>query len=341
MKHAHLLAGSLLAAFSLSSGVTQLHAAEPPHVVTSLKPLELLVRAVATDTTRVTTLVPAGASPHTYQIRPSERKALETADLIFWVGPEMETFLDRLLSGADFSGRTVALAPGANEDAPGDGHNEPSQGHDSHGEHEEHSEHRDKGDHEEHGKAGDEWDADDHHHGHGEDPHIWLDPALAFGMAEKIHAHLTELPDADVGALDRNLESFRSALEETEERILQQLKQVKNISIFTYHDAFGRFAEHYGLSVAGVMTPSPERSPGARHLAEIQEQLAGANAPCLLTEPQFSRKWWRSITEKVELTMSTWDPLASDITPDAQGYLRFQQSLADAVLKCLPEQTQQ
>ncbi|WP_404361902.1 zinc ABC transporter substrate-binding protein [Marinobacter sp.] len=307
MKHAHILAGSLLAAFSLSSGVAQLHAAEPPHVVTSLKPLELLVRAVATDTTRVTTLVPSGASPHTYQIRPSERKALETADLIFWVGPDMETFLDRLLSGADFSGRTVAFAPDTKEDEAGDRHDE-------------------------HGT--------DHDHGHGEDPHIWLDPALALGMAEQIHAHLSELPDAEVNTLDSNLERFRSNLGKKEKSIRQQLKPLKDISIFTYHDAFGRFAEHYGLSVAGVMTHSPERPPGARHLAEIQAQLAGANKPCLLTEPQFSRKWWRSITENLELTMSTWDPLATDITPDAQGYLRFQQALADAALKCLPEQTQ-
>ncbi|WP_152206977.1 zinc ABC transporter substrate-binding protein [Marinobacter changyiensis] len=317
MKYHRIRATSLFLGLALLTGLSH---AEPINVVTSIKPLELLVRAVATEGTNVTTLVPAGSSPHTYHMRPSERRAMDEADLIFWVGPDMETFLTRILGGEDFEHRThalSALAPSATTEVPHPNEHE--------GKDDAHQEEQDTdGDH------------DGHEHGDGEDPHIWLDPALAMQMAATIHDRLAEQPGADKSQLKQNLDAFRQALGTREDAIRQQLKAAEGISLFTYHDAFGRFAAHYGLAIAGVLTPSPERSPGARHVAEVQNTLKASSQPCLLIEPQFDRDWWRAITEGVEARLSTWDPLASDITADADGYLNFQQQLADAVMACLP-----
>ena len=118
-----------LSALMLGSGPT--FGADNPLVVTSLKPLELLVRAVAHDQVAVTTLVPAGSSPHTYQLRPSQRQDLEDAERVFWVGPDMETFLTRLLSGPDLRDRAVALAPDDSDHAHGKAnhHGHDDQGH--------------------------------------------------------------------------------------------------------------------------------------------------------------------------------------------------------------------
>jgi zinc transport system substrate-binding protein len=112
---------------------------------------------------------------------------------------------------------------------------------------------------------------------------------------------------------------------------------VHDISLFSYHSAFERFAEHYNLHLDGVLTLNPELSPGARHIAEVQNKLEQATQPCLLTEPQFDRQWWRAITEGMNVTFSTWDPLATDIESNQQGYINFQNSIAEAVLKCSPE----
>lgn len=275
------------------------------HILASIKPLELLVRAVATEDMLTSTLVPAGSSPHNYSMTPSKRRALQSADVIFWVGPDMETFLSRLLTGNEFGARSVALMA-------------PSEGHDSHEEsHDEHS--------------------DGHDHGDGEDPHIWVDPHMAVTMAESIRDTLAGLDGADKPALDRNLEAFRVAIAQKEQQIRTQLAPLKGTSLFAYHSAFTRFSEHYNLNVEGVLTLNPDLSPGARHIAEVQDSLRRANRPCLLTEPQFNRQWWRSITEGLDVTFSTWDPLATDIAVTASGYVAFQQSIADAVLKCLPE----
>ncbi|WP_375176978.1 zinc ABC transporter substrate-binding protein [Marinobacter mobilis] len=289
-------------------------------VVTSIKPLELLTRAIVTDNTQVTSLVPAGASPHTYQMRPSQRRTLETADRIFWVGPDMETFLVRLLSSSEFEGRQVALMP---EEHRTGGDTDEEDNHDDHDRHEEEADHHDA-----------------HDHSDGEDPHIWLDPQLALAMTHTIRNQLAQLPEANADALDNNLTRFEHQLEATEQDIRQKLQAAKGISLFTYHDAFRRFAEHYDLTIAGVLTLNPERPPGARHMAELQDQLRNSPSPCLLTEPQFNRQWWHSITQGIDIRLATWDPLASDIEANASGYLLFQQSMADAVLACLPEQAQ-
>lgn len=276
-------------------------------ILTAIKPLELLVRAIATEDMQVSTLVPPGASPHNYSMTPSKRRELEDSDVIFWVGPKMETFLNRLLTGSEFGGRSIMLM-----------------------EHDEDSEHADSADsHDEH--------SHEHDHGDGEDPHIWVDPHMALTMAETIRDTLAQRNMADKPALDANLEAFRASLTAKEQQIRTQLEPLRDTSLFAYHSALTRFAEHYNLNIEGVLTLNPELSPGARHIAQVQSSLRNANHACLLTEPQFNRQWWRSITTGLDVTFSTWDPLATDITTNSEGYVAFQQSIADAVLKCLPE----
>jgi zinc transport system substrate-binding protein len=292
------LASLLLAGFSFNANAST-------RVVTSIKPLELLVLAVADEKVEITNLVPSGSSPHTYSMKPSQRRALENADRVFWVGPQLESFLTRLLEGEELHRRTVALGPEEADDE------EP--------------------DHEEAGHHG-------HDHDHGStDPHVWLDPALALDMATRIKQSLAELPDADPAQLDKRFEEFREKLAVAESDIREKLQPLEGISLFTYHDAFSRYAEHYGLEVEGVLTLNPEVSPGARHMAEVREQLRNANNPCLLTEPQFQREWWRGITSGMDITLAEWDPLAGDITPSANGYIDFQHKIADSVLRCLQD----
>ena len=83
-----------------------------------------------------------------------------------------------------------------------------------------------------------------------------------------------------------------------------------------------------------MLTLNPALSPGAKHIAEVQNQLKQAGSACLLTEPQFNTQWWKSITEGLDITFSTWDPLATDMAATPEGYEQFQQSIADAVLNC-------
>jgi zinc transport system substrate-binding protein len=288
-----------LRALALALVILPLPLSAATDVVVSLKPLELLVQAIATPGTNVTTLVGPGDNPHNYSMKPSQRRALAEARVIFWVGPQLETFLTRILNSEDFRARAQALS---NEDSA---------------------------------------EAQDHHHDHhhgdedGTDPHIWIDPALALEMAEKIHATLKALPGADKATLDANLARFEQALARKESEIRTQLEPARDISLFTYHNAFSHFARHYNLTLAGILNPNPELSAGARHIAEIQQQLRAATRPCLMTEQPFNKDNWAPIVGDLNVTFSDWDPLATGIKADQDGYLAFQQSLADAVAQCL------
>lgn len=324
-------------ALGLITLFSALSATAETHVVTSIKPVELIVKAIATEEVTVTSLVPSGASPHNYTMRPSQRRALEQSDVIFWVGPEMETFLSRLLGGKEFRDRAISLMHG--DDVPDPGHTGPN--HEDHEQHDSHDDHNSHGHHDGHEPPKSHDHHGHHDHGDGDDPHIWLDPALALDMARDIHQALTKLEGADRPALDANLARFEKSLNQTERNIKQQLEPLADISLFAYHNAFTRYAGHFNLNLAGVLTLNPELSPGARHIAEVQDKLRSANQPCLLTEPQFNRQWWRSITEGLDITFSTWDPLASDIESNRDGYVNFLRDIANRAMACLPENAQQ
>lgn len=336
------------------TGLLTLAAALPAvaetNIVTSIKPLKLLVRAVATDDVTITSLVAPGGSPHNYTLRPSQRRALEQADAIFWVGPDVESFLTRLLANNEFSGRTHQLmgqtdthneeARHADDDQSREhtDHHERQANDENHNGHSDEDEHNDHTGKEEHSDHGDEHaqtdDEHNHDHGTGDDPHIWVDPQHALEMTRAIAQTLSKLDSTNAQAIQQNLQAFEQRLNAREASIREQLKPLQNRKLFSYHSAFTRFAEHYGLQLQGVLTLNPALSPGAKHIAEVQNQLKQAGSACLLTEPQFNTQWWKSITEGLDITFSTWDPLATDMAATPEGYEQFQQSIADAVLNC-------
>ena len=283
-----------------------------PHIMTSLHPLAFIAAEVAGDQAEIDVLVPAGASPHTYSMRPSERRALEQADHFLWVGPGMETFLERLVQQPSIRNKSLALGESLAQNE-----------HDTHDHDHDH-------DHD-HGGNGDvvrnsdgDWD-----------PHIWLSPALSLIMAERLVAHLSEFDGFNAEQLESNLEQFRNELDSTDQRLQSELEPARSLSIFTYHDAFRHFAEHFDLTLAGTLTVNPERNPGARRLSELREHLREAQAPCVMTEPQFRGNWWNSLADDMELGISTWDPLGQSIDPEPGSYLRFVDSLAEAVKSCV------
>src|SRR5262245_7554889 len=83
-------------------------AAAKPAVVASILPVAALVAGVMDGVDTPNVIVRGNGSPHTYTLRPSEARALNRADLIFWIGPEYEGFLQKPLAG--LAGRTQVVA---------------------------------------------------------------------------------------------------------------------------------------------------------------------------------------------------------------------------------------
>jgi zinc transport system substrate-binding protein len=108
-----MMAASLVRLLALLlCALAPLAAAQPPaadlqdgdarqavRVVASIRPLALIANDLLGPLADVDVLVPGGASPHDYSLKVSDVRRLRAADLVVWMGPEMERFLEKPLAG--------------------------------------------------------------------------------------------------------------------------------------------------------------------------------------------------------------------------------------------------
>ena len=301
-----------LTAFSVTASLTLPAQA---NVVASLKPVGFIAAAIADGVTPVDVLLPDGASEHDYSLRPSDAKRLKNADLVVWVGPEMEAFMaksaaelpaQKNLAMVNIDGvKPLLISGGEDED--------------------EHT-----------AEKSEEQDADAHHHHHGEfNMHLWLSPEIARKTAVAIHGKLLELMPQDKAKLDANLQQFEVALADTDKRVSAQLAPVRNKGYFVFHDAYTYFEKHYGLSPTGHFTVNPEIQPGAQRLHQIRTQLVEQKAVCVFAEPQFRPAVIDAVSRGTQVRKGTLDPLGTDISLAKDSYVKFLSQLSSQYESCL------
>ncbi|PIJ51455.1 zinc ABC transporter substrate-binding protein [Erwinia sp. OLTSP20] len=285
------------------------------NVVASIKPVGFIVAAIADGVTPVKVLLPDGASEHDYSLRPSDIKNIRNTDLVVWVGPEMEAFMPKVVAqlAAKKSLEIASLADvkpllirGSTEE-----------------EQELASEHHH-----------DENSAEHHHHGEY-NMHLWLSPEIARNTAVAIHAKLLELMPQSRDKLDANLQHFEAALAQSDKDIEKQLAPVKDKGYFVFHDAYGYFEKHYGLSPSGHFTVNPEIQPGAQHLHNIRTQLVEQKAVCVFAEPQFRPAVIDAVARGTQVRKGTLDPLGIDVRLGKDSYVKFLSQLSSQYTRCL------
>ncbi|VTR17814.1 High-affinity zinc uptake system protein znuA precursor [Serratia fonticola] len=127
-------------------------------------------------------------------------------------------------------------------------------------------------------------DGHDHHHG-DYNMHVWLSPEVAKVTAIAIHDRLLELMPQKKDKLDANLRQFEDQLAQTDKNLVKMLTPVQGKGYFVFHDAYGYFEKHFGLSPLGHFTVNPEIQPGAQRLHQIRTQLVEQKAVCVFAEP--------------------------------------------------------
>ncbi|KAA6050996.1 MULTISPECIES: zinc ABC transporter substrate-binding protein ZnuA [Pantoea] len=307
--------------FNLSATAILAALALPAHsaVVTSIKPLGFIAAAISEGITPVEVLLPDGASEHDYALRPSDVKRIKNADLVIWVGPEMEAFLTKPAAALPASRNLeIAALPAVKSQLIRGGEDED--------EHEE-------------GLASDkseDQDSSHTHHHHGEyNMHLWMSPKIAQESAVAIHGKLLELMPESKAKLDANLQQFEAALAETDKHIGAQLAPVRNKGYFVFHDAYSYFEKHYGLSPAGHFTVNPEIQPGAQRLHQIRTQLVEQKAVCVFAEPQFRPAVIDAVSRGTSVRKGTLDPLGMGISLTKDSYVKFLSQLSSQYASCL------
>ncbi len=321
-------------------------------VLTSIKPLQLIAAAVQDGVGQPAVLLPPGASPHHYAMRPSDVRQIRSADLFYWIGPDMEGFLAPVLEGRKRPSVAIQSLPGltlrhfgdaageheAEHEAEHDRHDEHA--HEAHGEHSEqvHDEHDDHAHEAAAAAAAAVADHDEHDHAHRPgslDAHLWLLPANAVTIAEGMAQDMAKADPANAERYRANLAAFKQRLGALDKRLSQRLSETRTKPFFVFHEAFDYFEAAYGIKHAGVFSAGGEAQPGARHVAAMRERLEQAGPSCVFYEPPVRPRLADSLIRGLPVKVTELDALGHGIDASAGGYEQLIDNLGRSLAECL------
>ncbi len=310
-------------------------------VLTSIKPLQLIAAAVQDGVGKPAVLLPPGASPHHYAMRPSDVRQIRSADLFYWIGPDMEGFLAPVLEGRKRPSVAIQSLPGLTLRHFGDAAGEHEAEHDRHDEHahEAHGEHSDQA-HDEHDDHAHEAAADHEEHDHAHRPgsldaHLWLLPANAVTIAEGMAQDMAKADPANAERYRANLAAFKQRLDALDKRLSQRLSETRTKPFFVFHEAFDYFEAAYGIKHAGVFSAGGEAQPGARHVAAMRERLEQAGPSCVFYEPPVRPRLADSLIRGLPVKVTELDALGHGIDASAGGYEQLIDNLGRSLAECL------
>lgn len=290
-------------------------------MLTSIKPLQLIAAAVQDGVGSPEVLLPPGASPHHYALRPSDVRRVREVALLYWIGPDLESFLPRVLAGRSQPSVAVQDLPGMHLRHFGDSHAEDDdhdQAHDEHGQ-----------------EVADEHEHDQAHRPGALDAHLWLLPANARVIATRMAADLSAADPANAARYQANLAAFGARLEALDQRLQTRLSGLVGKPYFVFHEAYDYFEAAYGLQHAGVFSVASEVQPGARHVAAMRTRLQQAGPACVFSEPPLRPRLAETLTAGLPVTLAELDTMGGALAVDGNGYEALLDNLANGLVECL------
>ena len=312
--------------------------ADVPQVATDIPPVHSLVSQVMGDLGTPKLILPPGASPHGYAMRPSEARALQDADVTFWMGPDLTPWLGRAIKSLTGNAINVVLSnsedlvrhpfrTGATFDSHdhhdhGDEHKEAHK--DDHGDHgDEHKEaHKD-----DHGDRGDEHE--------GLDPHLWLDPDNARILLGVISSTLAGLDPTHADTYRANAAQAKNAIAALTHELDVALQTIRGRPFIVFHDAYQYFEHRFNVEASGSVALADASSPGPARIAAIRQKVQTLGAHCVFSEPQFRSKIITTVIEGTTARPATLDPLGATLKPGPELYSQLLRNLGDNLLTCL------
>lgn len=322
-----LLAPAAIALFAATPALAA------PNVVATIKPLHSLVAGVMEGVGTPELLIEGAASPHGFSLRPSDAGKLESADLVFWIGEDLETFLDGPLDTLSAGATKVEMM-----NIEGMNIRELREGglFEAHDDHEDDEHAEDEHVEDEHVDEDDHAHEDEHDHEHG-DAHLWLDPQNARLMVAAIADALIAADPENAEAYNANGQALAARLDALQAEIDARLEPARGKPFFVFHDAYHAFEESFDIEASGSFTVNPEIAPGAGRLTELRAVVEQQGAACLFAEPQFSPQVIETIAEGTGARIGTLDPLGADIADGPELYFTLMNTMADNLLDCLAD----
>jgi zinc transport system substrate-binding protein len=279
-------------------------------VVTTIKPIHSLVAGVMDGLGSPSLIVDGSNSPHNFSLKPSHAKMIEDAEIIFWAGEDLETFMIKPLESIannatkvsfmdldsiiklKFKEENILEVEGYDDD------------HDDHDKH-----------------ADGEFDA-----------HIWLDPKNAIEIVNEIAKTLSLKDPNNKNVYYSNAEKLNHSLNELIKKI--NLSINKDARFIVFHDAYQYFEKRFDVSSAGALILNEEALPSAKKVSEIHKIIKKQNINCIISEPQFNPNIIKSIAQDSSILTRSFDPLGSSFDTNKNLYFEMILSLSNSLKDC-------
>jgi len=300
-----------IAALALALVLAGAPALAQPRVTTSILPLQSLAAGVMAGIGEPAALVRSTGSPHSFALRPSDARTLNASTLVFWIGPEYETFLAKPVAALAGKAKSVTLigAPGIKALPV---------------------------------REGGAWESHSHGHNHTHKPgaaeldaHIFLDIDNATAIVRVMTATLREADPANAARYTANAETTLARLAALDGEMKTTLAPVSAVPFVVFHDGYQYVEKRYGLNAVGSVTVSPERLPGARRLGEVRRKIERLNAACVFAEPQFDNALVATVLEGTKARRGLLDYVGIDQPPGPDAYFGMMRGLARSLAGCL------
>ncbi len=296
-------------------------------VVASIKPIHSLASYLMDGVGKPDLIVDGFASPHGFAMKPSHAKMLQNADLIFWVGEDLENFLEKPLKSIAKKAEKIELIEIKGLTKLEFRERNIFEGHDDHGHKEDKHD-----DHKEHGHKEDKHD-DHHEHAHGEhDPHIWLDPMNAKVILNEMVEHLIENDPKNASKYKSNLKKALKDIDKLNKDVKKELS--KSTASIVFHDAYQYFEKRYGVNILGAFTVNTDVMPGAEQLAEIREIIEHDKVTCVFSEPQFNPDIIKAVAKDMNIKTGVVDPLGATLDPSKDLYFKLIRNMSASFKGC-------
>ena len=314
-------------------------------VVASIKPIHSLASYLMDGVGKPKLIVDGYASPHGFSLKPSHAKMLQEADIVFWVGEDIENFLEKPLGSIAKNAEKIELLDIKGLKKLKFRERNVFEGHDDHGhkedDHDDHAkkedghddEHKDehghdddhkKEGHDEHGHEG---------HAHGEfDPHIWLDPLNAKVILKEMTKHLVENDQKNTSVYKDNLKKANKDLDKLVKQVKSELN--KDFKSIVFHDAYQYFEKRFKVNVLGAFTVNTDVLPGAEQLKEIREIIEHDKVTCVFSEPQFNPDIINAVAKDMNISTGVLDPLGATLTPGKTLYFDLIKNMSKSFKGC-------
>lgn len=236
-------------------------------VVTSIKPLTLILQEIGGDKIVIEQLIPDQASHHDYPLKMSDHRRLHQADLIVWMGADLESFLTRPLANLSQE-KTLSLIELIDIRWP------ENEGVD--------------------------------HHNHHRDPHLWLNPHNVIVIVNTVTKKLAELDQEHAREFQRNAEQFIVSLKKLDIYVEKQMLPLSEKGFAVYHHGYSHFVNRYKLRQLGYLTLTPERKSGAKNLNRLLNKLQ-KEGKCIFAEPFVDDVQVKAIAKQHQLKLGYLD----------------------------------